>query len=121
MAELARMSIAHDTTLEWLALSLTPGLGPTRSRRLVDLLGGIEGVFRASLTELEATGIPAVAAQSLGTGRSLELANDEQAKAAAAGVQLQVTGVVGGGHKARAQDPGKGEQVKRGTVVTVFF
>lgn len=88
MAELARMSIAHDTTLEWLALSLTPGLGPTRSRRLVDLLGGIEGVFRASLTELEATGIPAVAAQSLGTGRSLELANDEQAKAAAAGVQV---------------------------------
>ncbi len=88
MAELARMPISHDMALEWLALSLTPGLGPTRSRRLVELLGGIEGVFRASLTELEATGIPAVAAQSLGTGRSLELANDEHAKAVSGGVQI---------------------------------
>ncbi len=88
MAELARIPISHDTALEWLALSLTPGLGPTRARRLVELLGGIEGVFRATLTELEATGVPAVAAQSLGTGRSLELANDEQGKAVSAGVQV---------------------------------
>ena len=88
MAELARIPISHDIALHWLALSLTPGLGPTRARRLVELLGGIDGVFRASLTELEATGIPAVSAQSLGTGRSLELANDEQAKAASAGVQV---------------------------------
>ncbi len=73
---------------EWLAITLTPGLGPTRSRRLVELLGGIDAVFRATLTELEATGIPAVSAQSLGTGRSLELAHDEQARASAAGIQL---------------------------------
>jgi DNA processing protein len=73
-------------TLEWLALTLTPGLGPTKARHLVEHFGSVQAVFRASLTELEAAGIPAVAAQSLGTGRSLELANDELARTA--GVQI---------------------------------
>ena len=72
----------------WLALTLTPGLGPTRAKRLVGFFGGVEGVFRASLTELEAAGLPAVAAQSLATGRSSELAQDELGKAAGGGVQI---------------------------------
>ncbi len=42
----------------------------------------------ASLTELEAAGIPSVAAQSLGTGRSLELAHDEMGKLSAAGAEV---------------------------------
>ncbi len=71
----------------WLALSLTPGLGPTKARRLVETLGSIEAVFRASLTELEATGIQSVAAQTLGTGKSLELAKEELARASEAGAQ----------------------------------
>ena len=30
----------NDTlTLQWLALSLTPGLGPTRARKLVEFMG----------------------------------------------------------------------------------
>jgi DNA processing protein len=45
-------------------------------------------VFRASLTELEATGIRAVSAQSLGTGKSAELAREELARVAAAGVAV---------------------------------
>jgi DNA processing protein len=75
-------------TTEWRAIPLTPGLGPTRSRRLIEFMGGIEAVVRATLTELEATGIPAVSAQSLGTGRSLELAHEEQARASAGGAHL---------------------------------
>jgi DNA processing protein len=71
----------------WLALTLTPSLGPTRAKRLVEFFGGVEGVFRASLTELEAAGLPVVAAQSLVTGRSIELAQDELGKAASAGIQ----------------------------------
>src|ERR1700733_5240103 len=74
--------------MEWLALALTPGLGAGRARRLVEYFGGIEALFHASLTELEATGIQTVSAQSLGTGRSLELANDEIAKAAGAQVTV---------------------------------
>jgi DNA processing protein len=74
--------------LEWLAISLTQGLGPTKSRKLVEHFGGPEGVFRASLTELESTGIQAVSAQSLATGKSAELAREEIARAAAAGVAV---------------------------------
>jgi len=72
----------------WLALTLTHGLGPTRAKRLVEFFGGVEGVFRASLTELEAAGLPAGAAQSLATGRSIELAQDELAKASSAGIRV---------------------------------
>ncbi|HTA25755.1 MAG TPA: DNA-processing protein DprA [Terriglobales bacterium] len=78
----------ETTTRQWLALALTPGLGPTRGRRLVEFFGSINAVFQASLTELEATGVRAVSAQSLGTGRSLELAQDELACAAAANVKV---------------------------------
>src|SRR5439155_6404766 len=39
-------------------------------------------------TELEASGLTAVSAQSLGTGRSLELAHDELTRAAAEGVRI---------------------------------
>jgi DNA processing protein len=70
--------------LEWLAISLTPGLGPTKARKLVEHFGSPEAVFRASLTELESTGIQAVSAQSLATGKSAELAREEIALAAAA-------------------------------------
>lgn len=74
--------------MEWLALSLTPGLGPTRARKLVEHFGGPEAVFRASLTELEGTAIQVVSAQSLATGKSGELAREEIARAAAAGVTV---------------------------------
>jgi DNA processing protein len=76
------------SSLEWLALALTPGLGPTKARRLIERLGGVQAIFRATLTELEAAGIPAVTAQSLGPGHSLELAQDELARASAAGVRV---------------------------------
>ena len=74
--------------LEWLAISLTQGLGPTRCRKLVEHFGTVEAVFHASLTELESTGIPAVSAQSLATGKSAELAREEMARCASAGVSL---------------------------------
>jgi DNA processing protein len=81
-------SNANSNQISWLALTLTPGLGPTRAKRLVEFFGSIEAVFNASLTELEAAGLPAAAAQSLGTGRSVELAHEENAKAVAGGIQI---------------------------------
>ena len=77
-----------ETSMQWLALALTPGLGPTKARRVIEFFGGVQALFRASLTELEAAGLRAVSAQSLGTGRSMELAQDELGKAAAAGAQV---------------------------------
>ncbi|HUQ49633.1 MAG TPA: DNA-processing protein DprA, partial [Terriglobales bacterium] len=72
----------------WLALALTPGLGPTKARKLVDTRGGIENVFRASLTELEACGLRAESAQSIALGRSAALAEEELLRAATAGAEI---------------------------------
>ena len=77
-----------DRSIQWLALALTPGLGPTRSRRVVEHFGTVAAVFRASLTELEATGMMAQSAQALGTGKSLELAQEEMVRVRAAGAQV---------------------------------
>jgi len=78
---------------QWLALSLTPQLGPTRGRRLVEHFGNdVNRVFHASLTELEAAGIPAASAQSIALGKSLELAEDELAKTNDAGATIVAVG-----------------------------
>ena len=79
---------ASQPATYWLALALTPGLGPTRVRKLVAHFGNAERVFQASLTELEATGMPVASAQSLATGKSLELAQQEIAKAAGCGAKI---------------------------------
>jgi len=84
----AALAPASTSTLDWLALSLTPGLGPTRARKLVEHFGSPEAVVRASLTELEAATIQAVSAQSIATGKSGELAREELARAAAAGITV---------------------------------
>jgi DNA processing protein len=84
----AAVSTASTHLLEWLAISLTPGLGPTRARKLVEHFGSAEAVLHASLTELESTGIPVVSAQSLATGKSAELAREEIAQAAAADIAM---------------------------------
>ena len=78
----------NSKQIPWVALTLTPGLGPTRAKHLVEFFGGAEAVFQASLTELEASGLPAMSAQSIGTGKSLELAHEEVAKAGGLGVQI---------------------------------
>ena len=85
---MATASAAISNNIYWLALSLTPGLGPTRGRKLVERFGNIQEIFHASLTELEAENLQAQSAQHIALGKSLELAHDEFAKAAAGGVQL---------------------------------
>jgi len=83
-------AIASPSThiLEWLALSLTPGMGPTRARKLADHFGSAEAVFHVTLTELEATGIQAASAQSIATGTSAELAREEMARCAGESITL---------------------------------
>lgn len=84
----ASASTTTETSMRWLAMALTPGLGPTKARRVIEFFGNVQAVFRASLTELEAAGLRAVSAQSLGTGRSMELAQDELGKVASAGARI---------------------------------
>ncbi len=54
----------------------------------MELFDGIDCLFAASLTELEAAGMPAVAAQSIATGKSLDLAGDEIDQAKVCGARL---------------------------------
>ncbi len=81
-------TFVHPHHLHWLALALTPSLGPSRCRRLVEHFGGTQAVFAASLTELEAAGLAAVAAQSIALGKSGEAAQEEMVRAASVGAQI---------------------------------
>jgi DNA processing protein len=87
---------AHDYAvtrqLQWLALSLTPGVGAGRGRRMVERFGGVDQVFAASLTALEAAGLSAAAAQSISLGKSLELAATELDQAKEIGARVIVPG-----------------------------
>ena len=74
--------------MQWLALALTPSLGPSRCRRLVEHFGSTNAVFTATLTELEAAGLHATAAQSIALGKSVELAQEEMVRAASVGAQI---------------------------------
>jgi DNA processing protein len=85
---MASTSTGISNNIYWLALSLTPGLGPTRGRKLVERFGNVQDIFHASLTELEAENLQAHSAQHIALGKSLELAHDEVAKAIAAGIQV---------------------------------
>jgi DNA processing protein len=76
----------------WLALALTPGIGATRGRKLVQHFGTPDAVFHASLTELEATGMMAVSAQSIATGSSLNKAEEELAKARSVDAKIVAIG-----------------------------
>ncbi len=79
--------------LQWLALSLTPGIGAGRGGKLVEAFGGdIARVFGASLTELEAAGISGQSAQGIALGRSLELAAEELDRVREMGGALIVPG-----------------------------
>jgi DNA processing protein len=81
-------STVEEQVLPWLALGLTPGLGPSRARHLLERFGSAAAIFHASLTELEAAGLLAASAQSIGTGKSMELAQEEWNRTASLGVRI---------------------------------
>lgn len=68
-----------------MALKLAPLMGPTRIARAMRQLGAAERVFEVSLTELEAAGLPAQAAQFIFEGRGLAAAEEEANRATEAG------------------------------------
>ncbi len=78
----------EDSQLGWLALALTPGMGPTRCFRAVRSLRRASRVFSASLTELEGAGLPAAAAQFVFHGRARKAAEEEMRRVVEQGVQL---------------------------------
>jgi len=68
-----------DSSLSWLALSLTPGLASRLSARLLRRFDSPDGVFRASLAELEACNLPASVAQAVFKKEAFKRAEKELA------------------------------------------
>ena len=64
------MNTPEQNRLAWVALTLTPGLGPKRILRAAKALPDLSSLFRLSLTELESFNFPAPAAQFLFTGKA---------------------------------------------------
>jgi DNA processing protein len=71
------MNAPEQNRLAWLALTLTPGLGPKRILKAAQALPDLSCLFRLSLTELEALNFPAPAAQFLFTGKARSEAERE--------------------------------------------
>lgn len=68
-----------DSSLSWLALSLTPGLASRLSARLLRRFDSPDGIFRASLAELEACHLPASVAQAVFKKEAFKRAEKELA------------------------------------------
>jgi DNA processing protein len=64
------MNSPDQNRLAWVALTLTPGLGPKRILKAVKLLPDLSCLFRLSLTELESLNFPASSAQFIFTGKA---------------------------------------------------
>jgi DNA processing protein len=84
-AEQNALSRNEAARLGWMALMLTPEMGPTRIAKAMARLGAAERVFEASLTELEGAGLPPRAAQFVFEGRAHEAAENEAKRVAEAG------------------------------------
>ena len=77
-----------DSSLSWLALTLTPGIAARLSARLLRRFGSPEEVFRAPLTGLEACHLPAAVAQALVKKEALPRAEKELASVQRTGCRL---------------------------------
>ncbi|MGD0442899.1 MAG: DNA-processing protein DprA [Edaphobacter sp.] len=84
-AEQVALKKMDAAKMAWVALTLTPGMGPTRIWKAMGRLGEAERLFEASLTELEGLGMPAAAAQFVFEGKARAAAEDEMKRTAEAG------------------------------------
>ncbi len=81
--EAPRPQELDEKRLAWLALAMTPGLGP---RRILDAMRGIDApdrIFELTLTQLEGLRFPAEAAQFIFDGKARKAAEQEWARVAA--------------------------------------
>ena len=77
-----------DDRLAWLALALTPGLGP---RRILDAMQSLDApgrVFAMPLTELESLRFPAESVQFIFDGKARRAAEEEWSAVAAQGAEI---------------------------------
>jgi len=85
-------SVLDEDRLGWLALALSPGLGPKRIVDAVAQLDAASQVFTLPLTGLEALRFPAEAAQFIFDGKARAAAEQEWAAVAAQGATIVTYG-----------------------------
>jgi DNA processing protein len=78
----------NENQLAWLALALSPGLGPKRILDAVKQLGSAARIFELRLTEIEGLNFPAEAAQFIFDGKARAAAESELAGAKALGATI---------------------------------
>jgi DNA processing protein len=88
LIHMATLAISQEEELHWLALRMVPGLGTLRSYRLIEKWKSPLAVFRASPSELEASGLSAALARSITSGCSFEEAVDQQGKVKETGARV---------------------------------
>jgi DNA processing protein len=81
-------TVLDEDRLAWLALVLSPGLGPKRILDAVSKLDTASQIFALPLTGLEALRFPAQAAQFIFDGKARQAAESEWAQVAAQGAIL---------------------------------
>jgi DNA processing protein len=80
--------LTNEDELHWLALLMTPGLGTRRTTLLLDRWQTPQAIFRASASELEASGLSGTVARSVASGCSFEDAAAQQQQLRQAGALL---------------------------------
>ncbi len=85
---LTNPSMTNEDELHWLALLMTPGLGTRRATLLLERWQTPQAIFRASASELEASGLSGAVARSVSSGCSFEDAAAQQQQLRQAGAQL---------------------------------
>ena len=88
VATLAATSTTFEERHAWLALAMTPGVGPRRILRAVERGGTAARVLHLSLTELESLELPAQAAQFIASGEAAHAADQELEKLAGTGASI---------------------------------
>ena len=91
-AEIANSTHLDEDRLAWLALALTPNLGP---KRILDAVGALRSpgqIFECTLTELEGLNLPAEAAQFIFDGKARHAAEEEWSRVAAQGATIVTFG-----------------------------
>jgi DNA processing protein len=81
-------TVSFEERHAWLALALTPGIGPRRILRAVERCGCAARVLHLPLTELEALQLPAASAQFVASGEAGHAADQELEKLAGTGATL---------------------------------
>jgi len=80
--------ISKEEELHWLALVLVPGLGIRTSNQLIAQFRTPQAIFRASPSELEASGLSGSVARTIASGCTFEDAVEQQQKMLESGTVL---------------------------------